>query len=289
MTPPLAHRRRALGAISVSGADRQTFLQGQLTQDARGLRAGEARRMAGLTAKGKLLYFGWLVGESERALLLVAEASREAARAHLTRFAVFQKVSVEDATDQFAVWGLYGSATPSLTLPPGAVLLPTEGEMSAGVLARATEAARIEAALAAAGSRELSSDEAEVRRIEAGRPRFGIDADGSNLPDEVGLQSAISTEKGCYVGQEVVARLRTYGKVSRRLVGFRFAQRPLARGTVFPDPQKPDRELGHVTSSAASPRFGPIGLGFASRSVDEGATLVAPGGGSADVTPLPFA
>jgi folate-binding protein YgfZ len=274
--------------LSVSGVDRQAFLQGQLTQDARGLREGEARRMAGLTAKGKLLFFGWLVGEPERALLLVAASARGAASAHLARFAAFQKVSVDDVSDQYAAWGLYGPAS-SLTLPAGAVLLPAEGEMSAGVFAPAPDAARVAAALAGAGSRELAEDEAEVLRIEAGRPRFGIDADGSNLPDEVGLESAISTDKGCYVGQEVVARLRTYGKVSRRLVGFRFAERPLARGTVFPDPEKPDHELGRVTSSAASPRFGPIGLGFASRGVDDGATLVAPGGASAAVTPLPFA
>ena len=275
--------------LSVSGADRLVFLQGQLTQDARGLRAGEARRMAGLTAKGKLLYFGWLVGESEHALLLVPASAREAARAHLARFAVFQKVSVDDVTGDYSVWGLYGSAAPAVPLPAGAVPLPAEGEMSAGVLARAPDAARIEALLANAGSRELTADQAEVRRIEAGRPRFGVDADGSNLPDEVGLEGAISTDKGCYVGQEVVARLRTYGKVSRRLVGFRFAERPLARGTVFPDPEKPDHELGRVTSSAASLRFGPIGLGFASRSVGDGAMLVAPGGASAAVTLLPFA
>ena len=245
--------------------------------------------MAGLTATGKLLYFGWLIGEKDRALLLVPAAVRETARAHLARFAVFQNAVVEDVTEEYAAWGLYGRAGPDLGLPPSAVSLPAEGEMSGGVLAPAGEAGRVEDALARAGSRELPQSEAEIRRIETGRPRFGVDADGSNLPDEVGLQDAISTKKGCYVGQEIVARLRTYGKVSRRLVGFRFAGQLLPPGTVFPDPDKPGHEAGRVTSSAASPRFGPIGLGFASRSVDEGATLVAPGGGSADVTPLPFA
>ena len=245
--------------------------------------------MAGLTAKGKLLYFGWLVGEEDRALLLVPTSARDAARGHLARFAVFQKVSVEEVTDRYAVWGVYGAEASALALPSDAVALPADGEMSGGVLAPSPDADRVVAALADAGSRELSEPEAEVLRIEAGRPRFGIDADGSNLPDEVGLQNTISADKGCYVGQEVVARLRTYGKVSRRLVGFRFAERPLPRGTVFPDPEKPDHELGRVTSSAASPRFGPIGLGFASRGVDAGAALKAPGGASAIVTGLPFA
>ena len=275
--------------LAVSGADREAFLQGQLTQDTRGLNDGAARRMAGLTARGKLLYFGWLVGERDRALLLIPEPARETARAHLARFAAFQKVSVEDASDRYSVWALYGPAAPARTLPPGAVLLPAEGEMSGSVLAPASDEAHVTAALGKAGSQELPESEAEVLRIEAGRPRFGVDADSANLPDEVGLQDAISTEKGCYVGQEVVARLRTYGKVNRRLVGFRFAGDPLPAATVFPDPEKPGHELGRVTSSTASPRFGPIGLGFASRSVDDGAALIAPGGGSAVVTRLPFA
>jgi tRNA-modifying protein YgfZ len=289
VTPRLAHRRRALGVLAVSGADREAFLQGQLTQNARGLREGEARRMAGLTAKGKLLYFGWLVGEKDRALLLVAASASASARAHLARFAVFQKVTVDDATERFAAWGLYGGEPASLGPPPGAVVLPAEADLSGGLVAPVEDEPLVIAALAAAGSREIGKAEAEVLRIEAGRARFGVDADGSNLPDEVGLQDAISSDKGCYVGQEVVARLRTYGKVSRRLVGFRFPDRPVAPGTVFPDPAKPDHPLGRVTSAAASPRFGAIGLGLAARSVDEGATLVAPDGAGAVVTRLPFA
>jgi folate-binding protein YgfZ len=286
VTERLAHRRRSFAVLAVAGADREAFLQGQLTQDARGLREGEARLMAGLTPKGKLLYFGWLFGERERALLLVPESTRESARAHLARFAVLQKVSVEDATESYAVWGLYGPASGDSDAA-GARALPADGEMSGGLLSPAGEAARIEAALAAAGSRELPPAEAEVLRIEAGRPRFGVDADGSNLPDEVGLGAAISATKGCYVGQEVVARLRTYGRVSRRLVGFRL-EGGAAAGSVFPDPEKPSHELARITSAAVSPRFGAIGLGVAAREVEEGRSLAGPGGIAARVVPLPF-
>lgn len=286
MTTGLAHRRRSFGVLAVSGADREPFLQGQLTQDARGLREGEARRMAGLTPKGKLLYFGWLVGERDRALLLLPAGAADAARAHLARFAVFQNVTVEDVTPAYAAWGLYGPAA-ELSRPGGAVLLPAEGEMSGGLLSPADAVGRIEAALAAAGSRAMREDEAEVLRVEAGRPRFGVDADGSNLPDEAGLNDAISTSKGCYVGQEVVARLRTYGQVSRRLVGFRL-EGGAAAGTVFPNPDRPSHELARVTSAAASPRFGRIGIGMAARDVEEGRALAGPGGVAARVVALPF-
>jgi tRNA-modifying protein YgfZ len=286
VTARLAHRRRSFGVLAVSGADREAFLQGQLAQDARGLREGEARRMAGLTPKGKLLYFGWLVGDRQRALLLVPAAATEVARVHLARFAVFQKAAVEDATPSYAVWGLYGPSR-ELPGPHGAVLLPAEGEMSGTLLAPASEAGRIEAALAAAGSRPIPEAEAEVLRVEAGRPLYGVDADSSHLPDEVGLSDAISTTKGCYVGQEVVARLRTYGQVSRRLVGFRL-EGGAAAGAVFPNPEKPSHELARVTSAAASPRFGPIGIGMAARDVEEGRALSGPGGIAAHVVALPF-
>ena len=73
-----------------------------------------------------------------------------------------------------------------------------------------------------AGSLDVPEDVAEILRLEAARPRFGFDMDATHLPDEVGLAAAISTTKGCYVGQEVVARLRTYGRVNKRLVRFRF-------------------------------------------------------------------
>jgi folate-binding protein YgfZ len=285
----LAHRHRPAGVVAVSGADRSSFLQGQLTQDVRGLETGQARRAAGLTPKGKLLYSGWLVAEPERLLLVLPSVSVEGALAHLSRYAVFQKVSVADTTPGYALLGLYGPESAGLALPEGAVRLAAEGEMSSSALAPAALRGAVESSLSRAGSNALSDGSAHILRVEAGRARFGTDADETNLPDEVGFQAAIAPNKGCYVGQEIVARLRTYGNVSRRLVGFRFEGDPMPPGTAFPDPEKPGRELGRVTSSALSPRFGAIGLGLAARDVAEGAALGAAGGASALVAPLPFA
>jgi tRNA-modifying protein YgfZ len=127
--------------------------------------------------------------------------------------------------------------------------------------------------LARAGSLPVSEEIAEILRVEAGRPLLGKDADDTNLPEEVGLSGAISATKGCYVGQEIVARLRTHGRINRRLVGFRFSSGPVSEGTVFPNPEKPDHELARVTSAVESPRFGSIGLGTAFRDVGEGFSL----------------
>lgn len=285
----LAHRERP-GVVAIEGEERAAFLQGQLTQDVRGLEPGQARPAAGLTSKGKLLYFGRLVAESGRLLLLVPAHAAARVAAHLAKYAAFQKAVVRDATADYLRIGLYGPRAEALATPPGGTRLPGEWELAGEILAPGSARAAILAGLAAAGSSAVSEPTAEVLRVEAGRPRLSRDATEENLAAEVGLEGAISTTKGCYVGQEVVARMRTYGRVNRRLAGFRFPSGPLPAGTTFPDPEKPQRELARVTSSVVSPRFGPIGLGFVFRDVAEGAGLVPPEGSApaAIVCGLPF-
>lgn len=287
----VGHRFRAPGILAVEGPDREAFLQGQLTQDTRGLAPGQSRPMAGLTPKGKLIFFGRLAAQADRLLLLVPAATRDAVAHHLRKYAVFQKVSVTDRSDEFVLLGLYGPGAGALAGPQGSIALPADGELAAGLLAPAADRGALETMLARAASTSISEASAEILRVEAGRPRFGTDANENNLPDEVGLQSAISTTKGCYVGQEIVARLRTYGRVNQRLTGFRFPEEPVPAGTVFSDPGKENLELSRVTSAVVSPRFGPIGLGFAFRDVAEGGELRLPAhpGQCAVVTALPFA
>jgi folate-binding protein YgfZ len=284
----LAHRGRT-GAIAVEGPDREAFLQGQLTQDVRGLAPGQSRLAAGLTAKGKILYFGRLVSEADRFLLLLPADAVAPAAAHLAKYAAFQKVTVRDATADVVRIALYGPRAAALAPPPLAVRLPAEWELAGELLAPASAAAELVAWLEASGSVPLSADSAEALRIEAGRPRLGRDADDTHLADEAGLSAAIAANKGCYVGQEIVARMRTYGRANRRLAGFRFPAGLLAPATAFADPEKPSLELARVTSSTVSPRLGPIGLGYAFRGLPDGASLPAGGPASAIVAGLPFA
>lgn len=274
----LAHRLRPAGILDVMGADRETFLQGQLTQDVRGLAPGESRPAAGLTPKGKLLFVARVVGLEDRLRLVVPETLRQRVADHVRKYAVFSKVAVEDRSADLLRIGLYGREAPGVALPSGVDRLPGEGELSSHLLVPAGRLEELEAQLSGAGSVEVSGDAAEVLRVEAGRPRYGTDMDESNLPDEVGMNDAISTTKGCYVGQEVVARLRTYGRVNRRLVFFRFPDGSLPAGSVLgrPGEETPARtEAGRVTSSVVSPRLGPIGLGYAFHDVASGARLVS--------------
>jgi tRNA-modifying protein YgfZ len=270
------------------------FLQGQLTQDVRSLAAGETRPAAALTPKGKLIFLARVVGLPGGARLLLSRSERESALAHLTKFVLIQKVAIADRTDEFVRFALYGPRALEFDAGESAMRLPGEGEIASEVLVPAGKLADLERALERAGSVSLAAATAEVLRVEAGRPRFGQDADSSNLPDEVGLAPAISMTKGCYVGQEVVARLRTYGRVNRRLVGFRFPTGLVEPGSILRLPESPDPgkiEQGRVTSAALSPSFGAIGLGYAFREVAAGGRLVsaADPARSAVVAPLPFA
>jgi tRNA-modifying protein YgfZ len=148
----------------------------------------------------------------------------------------------------------------------------------------ATEAVR--GALMGAGAVAASEAAAEIVRVERGRPRYGIDLDESTIPQEAGLnERAVSFTKGCYVGQETVARLHYRGKPNRHLRGLRLSE-PVQSGTEM---RLGDRSVGHLGSSVLSPTLGPIGLALMRREAEPGAAVaVGEGGASATVAELPF-
>jgi folate-binding protein YgfZ len=292
--PAFGFRLRPSAILDVLGEDRAAFLQGQLASDVR--LAGEAGAIpaVGLTPKGKLLYAGRLVALPDRIRLLLPLLARDGVMAHLKKYAAFQKVSIEDRTGEIERIALFGIGRLPEIGARDWTLLSGEGEIAAEILVASPRATAAIDALTAAGGDPLSDAQAEALRIEAGRPGWGRDVNESYLPDEAGLSDAISTAKGCYVGQEIVARMRTYGRANRRLVGFRFPDGILPAGTILrrPEETEPSRvETGRVTSSSESPRFGAIGLGYAFRDVGAGDRLVASEGSprGAVVAPIPFA
>jgi folate-binding protein YgfZ len=149
--------------------------------------------------------------------------------------------------------------------------------------AEATEGVR--GALLAAGAVEVTEAAAELVRVESGRPRFGVDLDDNVIPQEAGLNDrAVSFTKGCYVGQETVARLFYRGKPNRHLRGLKLSAEvepgtPLLLG---------EKEVGRVTSVAVSPAHGPIGLALVRRQAEPGSTIAAGENATAEVVDLPF-
>ena len=159
-------------------------------------------------------------------------------------------------------------------------------DVGVDLLFAADHLAAVLEAVVGSGASPVGEEVAEILRIEHGRPRYGIDLNDSIIPQEAGLnERAVSFTKGCYVGQETVARLFYRGKPNRQLRGLRSADEVLEPGLEL---VYEDRVAARVTSVAVSPRLGPIALAFVRREVPVGASMKAGEGGSAEVVELPF-
>ncbi len=159
-------------------------------------------------------------------------------------------------------------------------------EDGADVLLAAADADVVWEALVAAGAHPVDEADAEVLRVERGIPRYGVDMDDTTIPQEAGInERAVSFTKGCYVGQETVARLYYRGKPNRHLRGLRLTEPVPAGAQLVLD----ERAVGSLTSSVSSEARGPIGLGMVRREVEPGATLEVDGSDAgAEVVTLPF-
>ncbi len=243
----------------------------------------------------------------------------------LERFIIADDVELVDQSEAFAAWGLEGPAAEELLsalvgnqgeqanlLPSpnqwcevecagvttwiGAFGMSGERAFQLRVAAEQSDALK-KAVLATAADAKNSAGEPvefavgdaadlEVLRVEAGVPGLEAELLGV-LPPEARLEHAIATAKGCYVGQEIVARLRSRGQVNRLLVGLRFEDNG-SRPEGETELRAGDRKTGRVTSSVSSPSQGEIGLGFVRREHSEEGTRVVFDGGEAVVSALPF-
>jgi folate-binding protein YgfZ len=139
---------------------------------------------------------------------------------------------------------------------------------------------------------ELSLEMLNTLRVEAGIPVFGVDMDENTIPNEAGLETrAISYEKGCYIGQETIARIKSMGHVNRHLVGVRLgAETSLLTSAATPKEKilVAGEEIGYITSAVASPRLGAIALGYVRRGHEQPGTRVVVAGQAAEISGLPF-
>jgi tRNA-modifying protein YgfZ len=168
----------------------------------------------------------------------------------------------------------------------GVEALAIRTEQGIDLLCEAADTEPLCAALLARGATAVAPEAAECLRVERGRPRYGVDMDDTTIPQEAGLnERAVSFTKGCYVGQETVARLHYRGKPNRHLRGLRLSA-PAETGEQL---RLGEREVGRLGSSVVSPELGPIALALVRREGPPGATvLVGDGGTPAEVLELPF-
>ena len=297
--------RSERGKLALTGGEAKAFLAGQVTNDVEALVPGTGLYAAFLTNKGKML--GDLrvldVGPPTRELLLDTERlALQALFDLIRRGAVGWDVQLHKRTVQTALFSLVG---PDARRVAGAEDLPdvehahapsalglgriVVTDVGIDVLCPAEDADRVRATLLERGAVAVDEAAAEVVRVERGRPRHGVDLDDTVIPQEAGLnERAVSFTKGCYVGQETVARLHYRGKPNRLLRGLRLSA-PAEHGAPL---RLGEREVGRVGSAVVSPRFGPIALALMRREAEPGAQLAVgdPADGvTATVTELPFA
>jgi len=274
------------GLLIVSGPEAAEYLQGQLTNDTEAIEPGAWTYAALLDRKGHMQADMRVLrpGDGPDLWLDLEPEGLAAASRHLQMYKIGREVEVADAGDEYVLFSLIGPRATEFARAVEANALRT-GE-GVDLIVPAGERDRIHAALTNAGAVEVSPEAAEILRIETGRPRFGAEMGTETMPAEAGIvERAVSFTKGCYIGQETVARLHYKGKPNRHLRGLRFSA-PARRGESLVLGEK---EVGRVGSAAISPAFGPIGLAILRREAEPGTTVaVGEDGVTAEVVGLPF-
>ena len=310
------------GRICLTGADRVRFLHGQVTNDAKRLKSGEGCYAALTTAKGKMESDLNIFNLQDELLLDFEPGLTAKLSQRLEKFLVSDDVQIVDAAPHYGLLSVQGPKADGVVrslgffpeLPATAlgfvkVTDATLGEIYLMNHARlglvgfdifvptnslGAVADKMIAAAKSVGGRACGWEAFEMARIEAGIPRFGQDMDESNLPLECGIESrAVSYSKGCYIGQEVLNRVHSFGHVAKELSGLRFP------GDLSSLPQKGDKlfhagkEVGYVTSAVKSPTLNAaIALGYVRREANQIGTELtvrsAQGENPARVVKLPF-
>jgi folate-binding protein YgfZ len=294
--------RSERGKLALTGAEAKEFLHGQVTNDVEGLSEGSGCYAAFLTHKGKMLGDLRILDAGDELLLDCERVALQELFNMIRHYKLGRDVELHKRTLERGLLSLIGPDARRIAqaedLPAaehshraaelaGAQVRLIVTDLGIDVLCDAEAAERVAAALAAAGAVTASEADAEVRRVESGRPRYGVDLDDTVIPQEAGLNArAVSFEKGCYVGQETVARLYFRGKPNRHLRGLKLSG-PAAHG----DPLRlGEREVGRLGSVVESPLHGRIALALVRREAAPGDSLsVGDDGVRAQVVELPFA
>jgi folate-binding protein YgfZ len=294
--------------LQISGKDRTRWLNGMITNNIRDLSEGRGVYAFILTPQGRNQ--GDLVAYN-RGEYLVATTDREQVekiRTVLQRYIIMDKVEIEDVSDKLVSVGVAGpKAADALSqagidvshLEAGQVLNTVWRDVGISVahnthpqmdgyelwLAPAY-VEKLWDALVQTGAKSVGSDALESYRIARGVPRYGLDLRERDLPQETGQEHALNFSKGCYIGQEIVERIRARGNVHRTLIGFEVQGEPPQPGTKI---RANDKDVGEITSATRVPGSErTIALGYLRLEVGSAGTAVQAGEQNATVASLPF-
>ena len=258
----------------ISGADRFRFLNGQITNDLRKANETSAIEACILNARGKTDAHLFVSASGESFLVDAATDLREKLKLRLERYVIADDVQIEDVADPFSLFHVLSQQAP--VLEAGRII-------SVRRFAEAGWDLWIDAAQHDSLLQELSSrwtlcdsDAAEIMRIEQGIPRWGRELTEEIIPVEANLeQRTIDYQKGCYIGQEVISRMKMSGQSNKRLCGLVSLDKiPLRPGMKLVSPAAPGKEVGWITSATSS-ETREIALGYVKRGFNSDGTKLA--------------
>jgi len=257
--------------LRVTGTDRVRFLNGQITNDLRQANETVAMEACVLNAKGKLNAHIFIAALGDSFLMDAEPELRETLRARLERYVIADDVQIDDVTDEFALFHVFTDEPPV----PGSGRSVSAHRFAATGWDIWSDSARHDALRHELGVGYLFIDSAaaEVMRIEQGLPRWGRELTDEIIPIEANLEErTIDYQKGCYIGQEVISRIKMSGQTNKRLFGLISLNNiPLHPGMKLVAPSTPGKEAGWITSATRSQRR-EIALGYVKRGFNNPAT-----------------
>jgi folate-binding protein YgfZ len=295
------------GRVRAVGRDRLDLLHRMSTNSLNDLPVGEARLTVLTTAIARMVDLLWVINRGETALVLTSVGRATAVRRWLAGYIFYNdQVKFEDASAALGQLGLYGPEAPRAaeTLVPGAGALAAQhfieqegvialrGRPLAGegysLIAPVEKVPALWARAVGAGAVPAGEDAFQMLRLAAGQPYTGHELTEDYIPLEANLWEAVSFSKGCYIGQEIIARMESRGKLARRLLGLKLAA-PVEQGAEVRLAGDSGPLAGTVTTASVLPDFGPVALAFLKTSQAEVGTKVSVGGVEGEVVRVPFA
>lgn len=265
------------GLIAVWGGEAVQFLDGLITNDVKTLEKDQQRLAAFPNAQGRLLAVARVINQGDRFLVETEEATQQALFQNLFRFTFAGDFFVEDLSSDYRCVEAFGSQTTAFA--EGVIFTGQSSVTCFHPLA-------YDKPVEMDGAVDISDELYETFRIENGIPRYGVDMDETTIVPELGLEGLISYEKGCYIGQEIIARIHFRGHVAKQLTGLRLSS-DVETGTELTTPD--GKNAGRITSKTFSPELGGvIALGYVRYDHLAAGTELLAGDVTAVVTALPF-
>ncbi|HQZ83153.1 MAG TPA: glycine cleavage T C-terminal barrel domain-containing protein [Pyrinomonadaceae bacterium] len=277
------YRREARGLFGVSGSESLRFLDGLITNDVKTLEDGGSMLAAFPNAQGRLLAAVSFAKSGERFIIETEAATREKLQQNLYRFTFAGDFILEDLSETHTNFEVFGDSEKLKTVA-GSDAFIFGRPYGAGFFIPNENAAEFEAALN--DGAEIDNATFETLRIECGIPLYGKDMDETTVVPELGIDEMISYKKGCYIGQEIIARIHFRGHIAKRLSGLTLSKK-IDAGSELKTAE--DKNAGHITSVAFSPKLDKhIALGFVRYDFLGDGTKLFAGETECVVSTLPF-